>query len=420
MMLTENHIQQLREQFPALKRNVDGKPAVFFDGPAGTQVPQCVIDAIGDYLIRCNANHDGTFATSIESDELLEDCHQAAADFVGTPDSGEVSFGANMTTLVFALSRALANTWNAGDEIILSRLEHDANFTPWRLAAEDAGVTIRYVDIDPSDCTLRVEQYADLINSRTRLIAVGCASNAVGTINPVKQICRLAREAGATSFLDAVHYAPHDLIDVSDWGCDFLICSAYKFFGPHVGIMYGRRGLLEQIQPYKLRTSPTELPGRWMTGTQNHECIAGTKAAIDYISGIGRTLEPSAQTRRSALRVAYQAIRSYERGLLDQMLDGLLSVPQIKVWGITEPSDRDQRFPTVAIRHPTISSKEFARKLAADGIFTWHGNYYALPLTEMIGVEPEGMVRIGAVHYNTSDEVDRLIENVATAAGRSS
>ncbi len=251
-------------------------------------MPQSVIDAISHYLSHHNANHDGVFATSIESDRLLHDAHQAAADLVGCQDAGEIAFGANMTTLTFALSRALARTWNQGDEIVLSRLEHDANFSPWVLAAQDAGVTIRYIDIDPSDCTLKLDQYADAINQRTRLVAVGCASNAVGTVNPVKKICRWAAEAGALSFLDAVHYAPHDLIDVSDWGCDFLICSAYKFFGPHVGVMYGRRELLESIQPYKLRPSPNDLPGRWMTGTQNHECIAGTLAAIDYIADIGR------------------------------------------------------------------------------------------------------------------------------------
>ena len=409
MQLTAEHITELRAKFPALARLHDGRPAVFLDGPAGTQVPQSVIDAISHYLTTCNANSHGVFATSIESDEMVDAAHQAAADFVGVDDPGTVSFGGNMTTLTFALSRALARTWDPGDEIVLSRLEHDANFSPWRLAAEDAGVTVRYVDINPDDCTLVLDDYAKLLNERTRLVAVGCASNAAGTINPVKQICAWAREVGAMSFLDAVHYAPHDLIDVTDWDCDFLICSAYKFFGPHVGIMYGRRELLETLQPYKLRPSPDDLPGRWMTGTQNFECICGVRAAIDYIADIGR-LAGKTSDRREALRQAFALIRSYERTLLDQLLDGLAEIPGIKVWGITAESERDQRFPTVSITREGIDATSLAKQLAAEGIFVWDGNYYALPLTERIGVEPEGMVRIGLAHYNTSEEVARLLE----------
>ncbi|NND98444.1 MAG: cysteine desulfurase-like protein [Pirellulaceae bacterium] len=428
-MLTDEIVVDLRKQFPALAKQVDGRPAIFFDGPAGTQVPQRVIDAISDYLVQCNANHHGTFATSIQSDALLHEAHLATADFLGCNDADEVCFGANMTTLTFALSRALAKTWNRGDEIVLSRLEHDANFTPWVLAARDSGVTVRYIDVDPSDCTLRLDQYADTINSRTRLVAVGCASNAVGTINPVKQICQWAHDAGALSFLDAVHYAPHDLIDVSHWGCDFLTCSAYKFFGPHVGILYGRRERLETLQPYKLRPAPDTIPGRWMTGTQNHECIAGTMAAIDYIADIGRmtngqsldrrapdrrTLDRRALDRRTALSNAYESIRHYERRLLDRLLEALLTMESIKVWGITDPDARDQRLPTVSISHAKLTSVQFATQLAAHGIFAWHGNYYALPLTEQLGVEPDGMVRIGAVHYNTVEEIDRLLAAVAS------
>ncbi len=413
MQLNDQTVSLLRDQFPALAKTVHGKPAVFFDGPAGTQVPQRVIDAISDYLIHHNANHEGVFATSMESDQVLHDAHQAAADFVGCDDAGEIAFGANMTSLTFALSRALADTWSPGDEIVLSRLEHDANYSPWVLAARDSGVTVRYIDIDAIDCTLILDQYADAINDRTRLVAVGCASNAVGTINPVQQICSWASDAGALSFLDAVHYAPHDLIDVGQWGCDFLICSAYKFFGPHVGIMYGRRELLESIQPYKLRPAPNDLPGRWMTGTQNHECIAGTRAAIDYIADIGREQgRPAA--RREALTQAYQSIRQYERSLLDRLLNGLANIGGIKVWGIVDPQQRQHRFPTVAITHDLFTSKQLAQKLADQAIFTWHGNYYALPLTEQLGVEPEGMLRIGLVHYNTATEVDRLLQVLLT------
>lgn len=416
MELNSEIVEGLREQFPALKKEVNGRPAVFLDGPAGTQVPQSVIDAIADYLINCNANSHGVFATSIESDQVIDAAHQAAADFVGSPDADTIAFGGNMTSLTFALSRALARTWNEGDEIVLSRLEHDANFSPWRLAAEDAGVNVRYVDVDSTNCTLQVEKYASVLNEKTRLVAVGCASNAAGTINPVKQICQWAREVGAISFLDAVHYAPHDSIDVVDWGCDFLICSAYKFFGPHVGIMFGRRELLEELQPYKLRPSPNELPGRWMTGTQNFECINGTRAAIDYLAGIGR-LDGVERDRRQALIEAFRMIRNYERKLADRLLDELASMSQFKVWGITKPEDRGQRFPTVSITHENLSAETVAKRLAAEGIFCWNGNYYALPLTERIGVEPDGMVRIGMAHYNTEAEVDRLIGELRKMAG---
>lgn len=409
MVLTDATVDALRAKFPALQKKVGGKAAVFFDGPAGTQVPQEVIDAIRHYLVEHNANHSGVFATSIESDQLLDEAHRAAGDFLGSPDPATVSFGGNMTTLTFALSRALSRAWGPGDEIVLSRLEHDANHSPWVLAAQDRGVTIRMIEIDPNDCTLRLEQYADAINPRTKLVAVGCASNAVGTVNPVKQICGWARDAGAMSFLDAVHYAPHALVDVVDWGCDFLICSAYKFFGPHVGMMYGRRELLESIQPYKLRPAPNDLPGRWMTGTQNHEGIAGTLAAIDYLAQIGRDAQGHPASRREALVRAFGEIRAYEQGLLVRLLEGLQRNPALKVWGITDPARLDQRLPTVSITHQAMKSKRLAETLAAEAIFVWHGNYYALPLTESLGVEPDGMVRIGLCHYNTAAEVDRLL-----------
>ncbi|MCG8650368.1 MAG: cysteine desulfurase-like protein [Pirellulales bacterium] len=411
MKFTDHLLAEIRSQFPALARMHGSHQAVFFDGPAGTQVPQRVIDAIGDYLIHRNANHDGVFATSIESDQQLHDVHRAAANLVGTEDPGTIVFGANMTTLTLALSRALAKTWNPGDEIILSRLEHDANFTPWVLAAEDAGVHVHYVDIDPADCTLRVDQYRDLLSDRTRLVAVCCASNAVGTLTPVGDICKMAADAGALTFLDAVHFAPHARIDVGDWNCDFLVCSAYKFFGPHVGIMYGRRELLQSLRPYKLRPSPDDLPGRWMTGTQNHECLAGTLAAIDYLADVGRAAAADdSLSRPDALAAAYQAIGQYEQRLLRQLLDGLGTLVELKVWGITASDQLSNRLPTVSITHQDLPAKALAEKLADAGIYVWHGNYYALPLTERLGVEPDGMVRIGLVHYNTAAEVERLID----------
>ena len=301
MQLTDHKVRELRSQFPALARQANGREAVFLDGPAGTQVPSSVIDAIGHYLKTCNANCHGAFDTSVESDRLLDSAHQGVADFLGATDKDCIAFGPNMTTMTLALSRAIGRSWKQGDEMVLSGLEHDANFTPWMLAAEDARATVRIADVHADDCTLNIDDLQSKINERTRLVAVGCASNASGSVNPVAEICSMAREVGALSFLDAVHYAPHDLIDVERFGCDFLACSAYKFFGPHVGILYGRRELLESIVPYKLRPSPNELPGRWMTGTQNHECIMGTLAAVDYIAQLGKDLQATATNRRDSL-----------------------------------------------------------------------------------------------------------------------
>lgn len=410
MNLTPELVAQCRSQFPALGRTIAGQPAVFLDGPAGTQVPQAVIDAIGSYLTQHSANHGGVFATSIESDALLDQVHRAAADLVGAVDPDTVFFGANMTSLTLAMSRALGRTWQAGDEVLVTRLDHDANVTPWVLAARDAGATVRYAEIHRDDCTLDLEQLHGQLSNRTRLVAVGCASNAVGTINPVRQIGQWAHQHGALVFLDAVHYAPHALLDVADWDCDLLACSAYKFFGPHVGLMWGRRELLESLPAYKVRPAPDTLPGKWMTGTQNHECLAGVLAAIDYLAWLGREAggQPQAD-RRSALAAAFQAIGDYERTLCQRLLGGLAELPAVRVWGITDPQRLAERLPTLSITHRSRPAVDVARHLAARGIFAWHGNYYALQLSETLGREPDGMVRVGLVHYNTPQEVDRLL-----------
>jgi len=402
-----------RRQFPALARQVAGTTAVYFDGPAGSQVPQQVIDAVGDYLARMNANHGGRFTTSRESDAVLDSAHAAVARLLGTDDPDTVVFGPNMTSLTFALSRALGQTWQPGDEVLVTRLDHDANVTPWVLAARDAGAVVRHVEIRREDCTLDLEDLAAKLSPRTRLVAVGCASNAVGTINPVQQIGRLAHEAGALVFLDAVHYAPHRCVDVRAWDCDFLACSAYKFFGPHVGVLWGRRELLTELPAYKVRPAPDGIPGRWMTGTQSHEGIAGTRAAVEYLEELGRTLEPDASESRTALLAAYRGIMQYEHRLVADLLAGLAELPSVKVWGITDRVRFDDRVPTVAITHQRLSPRELAESLGARGIFTWHGNFYALPLTEALGLEPDGLLRIGLLHYNTSEEVGRLLASLA-------
>ena len=408
-------VSSIRQQFPALRREVKGRPAVFLDGPAGTQVPQRVIDAIADYLSNRSANHGGHFITSQESDAMLAAVHQAVADFLGAEDPACVCFGPNMTTLTFNLSRALAKTWNAGDEVIVTKLDHDANVTPWVLAAQDAGVTVRYVRIRQDTCTLDLDDLREKLSHRTRLVAVGCASNATGSINPVREICAWAHQVGALTFLDAVHYAPHSLVDVQEWDCDFLACSAYKFFGPHIGVLWGRADLLERLTAYKLRPVPNDLPAKWMTGTQNHECLAGTLAAVDYLADLGRMLASnSGLSRRDALKTAYSEITGYERKLIEQLIVGLQQIDQIKVWGITDVDQFSNRLPTVSITHEKFESGQLAEQLGNRGIFVWHGNYYALQLTEALDLEPAGMVRLGLVHYNTSAEVDRVLEEVKT------
>ncbi|MAG94410.1 MAG: cysteine desulfurase-like protein, partial [Planctomycetaceae bacterium] len=309
-------LRTVRECFPALDRRVDGREVAYFDGPAGSQVPQCVADAVADCMLRTNANHGGPFATSRESDERLDQAHHTLADFLGTDDPGAVSFGPNMTTLTFALSRALGRSWQAGDEILVTQLDHDANVTPWVLAARDAGATIRSIAVREADCTLDVDDFRNKLSEKTRLVAVGLASNATGTVNPVKEMARAAHEAGALMFVDAVHYAPHRLIDVVDLDCDFLTCSAYKFFGPHVGIQWGRRELLDSIAAYKLRPAPEELPGRWMTGTQNHEGIVGAAAAVEYLASLAGADDAP---RRQRLAESFDAIVEWENQLLKHL-----------------------------------------------------------------------------------------------------
>jgi cysteine desulfurase family protein (TIGR01976 family) len=404
-------VQAIRRQFPSLGRTRDGITPVFLDGPGGTQTPQGVIDAMARYLTECNANHGGAFATSVESDAVLAEAHRAAADLLNALSPDEVVFGANMTTLTFHLSRSLARTWKAGDEVVVTRLDHDANVSPWVLAARDAGATVKFVDLRPDDCTLDEDDLARQVGPRTRLLALGCASNAVGSVNAVKRAADLAHAHGATIFLDAVHYAPHGPIDVQDWGCDFLACSAYKFFGPHVGILWGRRELLEGLPAYKVRPAANSLPDKWMTGTQNHEGIAGVTAAVDYLAGLAGPDGPD--DRHSRLRAAMSSIWEYETTLSARLLRGLAERPRFKVWGITDPSRLDRRVPTVSITAADRTPQQMAEHLAARQIYAWHGNFYALELTERLGLEERGgLLRLGLVHYNTPDEVDRLLQSL--------
>jgi cysteine desulfurase family protein (TIGR01976 family) len=414
MLKTENEVSTsldlawVRGQFPSLSQMVNGHAAAFLDGPGGTQVPQRVIDAISGYLKHSNANTCGAYATSRRTDMVIAEARNAMADFLGC-DSDEIAFGPNMTTLTFALSRAIGRQLGPGNEIVLTHLDHDANVSPWR-ALEERGVTIRFVDINEADCTLDLADLARKLTGHTRLVCVGYASNAVGTINRVKEITRLAHAAGAMVFIDAVHYGPHGLIDVRDLDCDFLACSTYKFFGPHMGVLYGKREHLKRLQPYKVRANTEAIPNRWEWGTLNHECIAGISACVDYLSDLGRHVDPTASTRRNSIKAAYRAIQVHERGVSERMLRGLAQISGLKIYGIADVKRIAERCPTFAVRIEGHTPLELATKLGERGFFTWDGNYYALNLTERLDVERTGgFLRIGFVHYNTLEEVDGVL-----------
>jgi cysteine desulfurase family protein (TIGR01976 family) len=404
-------VDACRRQFPGLARQVNGRPAAFLDRPGGSQVPRLVIDAVTDCLSHRNANDGGAFATSREVDALVDAARAAVTDLLGAGDPDEIVFGSNMTTLTFALSRALARTWRPGEEVVVTRLDHDANVSPWVLAASDARVTVRFLDIDPTDCTLRLDLLPTLLNDRTRLVAVGLASNAVGTVNPVRQVIAAARRVGALVFVDAVHAVPHRLVDVAALGADFLACSSYKFFGPHLGILWGRRDLLERLPAYKVRPAPDSGPGRWMTGTPSFEAITGTHAAVDYLASLW-----GGNARRVALTAAYAAIQAHETALAARFLNGLTRLPAWRVWGITDPARIGDRVSTFGLTHRTKPAGEVASALGAKGLFVWSGNFYAAALIETLGLAPAGMLRVGFLHYNTTEEVDRALDALTTIA----
>jgi len=423
---------QIRPHFPALSRAHNGQPLVYLDGPGGTQVTRSCIDAMADYLSRCNANHGGAFVTSVESDAIVHQAHEVMADFLNAARSEEIIFGQNMTSLTFAISRSIGQTVQAGDEIILTRLDHDANYSPWHLMAQDRGAIVRVVDINPDDCTLNMDDFERFLGPRTKLVAVGYASNAVGAINPVKQIIGMAKAAGALTYIDAVHYAPHGPIDVQELGCDFLVCSPYKFFAPHLGTLYGRHELLESLPAYKVRPADARPPHKFETGTQSHESMAGLVGTMQYLEWLGnadtvRAIPaddpgPCRSARSATLHRAMRAIQDYEHLLKTRLLTGLQRIPGVRIYGITDPARLDQRAPTFAIRIAGLHPQAVAQHLAGRGICVWDGNYYALNLTERLNVESSGgMVRIGPVHYNTPAEIDRLLaslDEIAAGARR--
>lgn len=390
----------VRPRFPALQMEQDGQPVLFFDNPAGTQVPQPTIDGYARYLRCANANVGGTFLTSRETDRLIEEARHAAADFLnGSP--GEIVFGPNMTTLTFSLSRAIGRTLRPGDEIVTTRLEHDANVAPW-LALEERGVTVRFIAVDPVTMTLDLDSVRRAITDRTRLLAVGLASNAFGTVNDVSRLTELAHERGALVFVDAVAFAPHGPIDVRQLGCDVLVCSAYKFFGPHLGILWSRRELLETLPAYRVRPAGEEPPGKWETGTQNHEALAALLGTFEYLASLG-----AGAGRRARLADAMAGVQAHERELAVRLIAGLQAVPGVRVFGITDPAAFDRRVPTVSFTVVGHEPEDLARSLGEQGIFTWAGNHYAVEPMACLGLT--GTNRVGLVHYNTAGEIDRFL-----------
>lgn len=407
----------IRSQFPGLQR-----PAIFFDNPGGTQIAQPALDRINAYLTGCNANHGGAFPTSQESDAVLDQAHAAIADFFNAARPEEIIFGNNMTTLTLHISRSLSRSWQAGDEIVVTRLDHDANITPWALAAEERGVTVRRVDFHPEDGTLNMDEMAQALEGKPKLVALGYASNALGTINPVRKITEMAHAAGALVYVDAVQYAAHGPIDVQHLGCDFLVASSYKFFGPHAGALYGRYELLEKLFAYKVRPAPNELPHKFETGTQNHEGIAGVLGAIEYLEWLGQTFGDvytekygdRFEGRRLRLKQAMAAIRAYEFELSRAVLETLEETPGVKIYGLTDVRRLEERVPTFSFTWQGWHPRQLAGRLAQEGIYVWDGNYYALAVTERLGLEESGgMLRVGPVHYNTVEEVARLREALA-------
>ncbi len=425
MTPTSFDVAAVRRHFPSLARRIGGRPVVYFDGPGGTQVPDACVEALGGYLTTSNANSHGAFPASRETDALLREAHTAMADFLGAASGDEITFGANATTLTFAFSRALGRSFGAGDEVVVTRLDHDANVAPWLALEEERGIAVRWVDVRLDDCTLDLDSLAAALSPRTRLVAVGLASNAVGSINPIARIASMAHEVGARLWVDAVHAAPHLPIDVRELDADFLVVSPYKFFGPHMGAVWGRRELLEGLAPYKVRPADESLPSRFETGTQMHEAQAGLLGTFHYLEWLGVTQggatgEPGTAdgARPTRLRAAMHAVRDYELSVTPRLLEGLAHIPGLRMRGILDEGRLDERCPTVAFTLEGSTPAQVSEWLGERGIATWDGDYYAYELIRALGLDRSGgMVRVGLAHYNTVDEVERLLDALRQLAG---
>ncbi len=401
-------VEEIRGHFPALERTHNGFPVAYFDGPGGTQVPRSVVDAMSDYLLNHNANTHWAYPTSVETDAVIESAREAFADFLNASPS-EIAFGQNMTSLTFHLSRALGKQFAPGDEIVCTELDHHANIDTWRYLEKERGVKLRFVTLDPETGTLNLGELEGLLNDRTKLLAIGAASNALGTISDVRHACKLAREAGVLSFVDAVHYASHNLVDVSEFGCDFLACSAYKFYGPHIGILYGRGDLLRSIDFPKLRPAPENAPDRVETGTQSHESIAGAGAAVDFLASLA-----DGATRRERLENSFGELHRRQSELVRVLWSGLSSIPGVRIYG---PNPEMPRTSTVSFTIDGVESETVAVKLAEKGLFASNGDFYATTVVEKLGLSDVGLLRIGCSIYTTIEEIDRLLNEVEEIAG---
>jgi cysteine desulfurase family protein (TIGR01976 family) len=416
MNVSSMNIEAVRAAFPALAES--GTTArIFFDNPAGTQIAGRAIERMTEAMIHRNANLGGLFETSLAAQALVDDAHQAMADFFNAADRREIVFGQNMTTLTFSISRALGRRLEPGDAIVLSRMDHDANVAPWLLLAEDRGLEVRFIDFDVSTYEFDLSQLDRLIDAKVKLVAVGYASNVTGTVNDVRTIARRAREVGALTYVDAVQFAPHGVIDVQAIGCDFLVCSAYKFYGPHHGILWGRLELLKSLTAYKVRAASDELPGKFETGTTNREELAGVLGAVEHFAWLGETAgdaRPSA-SRRERIIAGIAAADRYERKLTARLIEGLSLMARVKIHGITERDAERRRVPTVSITVDGVDPADIARAMAAEGIYLWHGHNYGLEPIRRLGLEGRGgVLRIGLAHYNTEAEVDTFLTKFET------
>ncbi len=393
-------IEEIRRHFPALARTHNDYPVAYFDGPGGTQVPRIVVEAMNDYLYHHNANTHWAYPTSEETDAIIDSARSVLADFLNARPT-EIVFGANMTALTFHLARALGRGYQRNDEILVTELDHHANIAPWQALEKERGVQVRMVKMIPETGELDWEDFSRQLSVRTKLVAIGAASNALGTINDVRRGAKMAHSLGAQIFVDAVHYAPHGLIDVRDWDCDFVACSAYKFYGPHIGILYGRHDPLSSLDFPKLIPAPDSAPERAETGTQNHEGIAGAAAAVDFLASLA-----AGATRRERLRAAFQQLHERGDALVAQLWNGLREMERVRLYG---PPPGTTRTPTVAFTVNGLPSIDVAKKLAERGIFLSHGDFYAMTVVERLGQAPHGLIRAGCACYTTLQEVDRLL-----------
>lgn len=397
-------VDQLRQQFPALQREVNGLPIAYFDGPGGTQVPRCVVAAMSDYLFHHNANDGWSYPTSLETDKIVQAARLALADFLNASPT-EIAFGQNMTSLTMHVAQALGRELKSGDEIIVTELDHHANIDPWKQMALDVGATLRIAQMEPESGTLNWQHLESLLTDKTRVLAIGASSNALGTINDVRQASQMAHSVGALCFVDAVHYAPHHLIDVCAMECDFLACSAYKFYGPHIGVLYGKKELLNRLKVHKLEPASDEAPKRLETGTQSFEAMSGAAAAVEFIASLG-----TGSTRRLKLASALDLVHQRSQELFLRLWDGLSENPRVKLFGLPPGKDRA---PTMSFVVDGYKAEEVSQVLARSGAFLSHGNFYALTVVRRLGYESQGLVRVGLACYNTLEEVDRLIEEIS-------